>query len=460
MQVTFHGATETVTGSRHLVEANGRRVLVDCGLFQGVKRLRTMNWEPFPVDPTTIDAVVLTHAHIDHSGFLPGLVRGGFGGPIYCTSSSASLASILLPDSAHLQEEEARYANKRRSSKHDPALPLFTQADAELALDRFRIVEFDTDFSPVDGISARFGRAGHILGAAWVRIDDGDRSVLFSGDLGRDDDLLMMPPTPPPDADHVVIESTYGDRAHPASDPIGEMERIVNDTIDRRGIVLIPVFAVGRAQTILHILATLRAQGRIPSVPTYLNSPMAIDATEMFIAARGDHLLTDAQVEAMCDGVEFVRDVEASKELTARRDPMIVLSASGMITGGRVLHHVNQVGPDRRNTIVLAGYQATGTRGATLAGGGRILRIYGDDVPIRAQVEQIDSLSAHADADGLLRWLGSMATPPSAVSVVHGEAGAADVMRRRIGHELDLPASVPGMGDSVVVASARPRATD
>jgi len=460
MQVTFHGATETVTGSRHLVEADGRRILVDCGLFQGVKRLRVKNWDPFPVDPTTIDAVVLTHAHIDHSGYLPGLVRAGFGGPIFCTPSTASLASILLPDSAHLQEEEARYANKRRSSKHDPALPLFTQDDAARALDQFVVVDFDTDFAPVDGLTARFGRAGHILGAAWVRVDDGERSVLFSGDLGRDDDLLMMPPAPPLDADHVVIESTYGDRTHPDQDPVAEIERVVNDTIDRRGIVLIPVFAVGRAQMVLHILATLRSEGRIPLVPTYLNSPMAINATEMFISARGDHRLTDEQIAEMCDGVEFVRDVEASKELTARRDPMIVLSASGMITGGRVLHHVEQVGPDRRNTIVLAGYQATGTRGATLADGGRILRIYGDDVPIRAHVERIGSLSAHADADGLLRWLGSMATPPSAVSVVHGEAGAADTLRRRIGHELDLPASVPGMGDSVVVTSARPRTTD
>lgn len=460
MQVTFHGATETVTGSRHLVEANGRRVLVDCGLFQGVKRLRVKNWDPFPVDPSTIDAVVLTHAHIDHSGYLPGLVRAGFDGPILCTPSSASLASILLPDSAHLQEEEARYANKRCSSKHDPALPLFNQDDADRALDQFVVVDFDTDFAPVEGLTARFGRAGHILGAAWVRLDDGDRSVLFSGDLGRDDDLLMMPPAVPIDADHVVIESTYGDRTHPDQDPVAEIERIVNDTIDRRGIVLIPVFAVGRAQMVLHILATLRSEGRIPLVPTFLNSPMAINATEMFISARGDHRLTDEQIAEMCDGVEFVRDVEASKELTARRDPMIVLSASGMITGGRVLHHVEQVGPDRRNTIVLAGYQATGTRGATLADGGRILRIYGDDVPIRAHVERIDSLSAHADADGLLRWLGSMATPPSAVSVVHGEAGAADTLRRRIGHELDLPASVPGMGDSVVVTSARPRTTD
>lgn len=455
MQVTFHGAAETVTGSRHLVESGGRRVLVDCGLFQGVKRLRELNWAPFPVDPSSIDAVVLTHAHIDHSGFLPGLVRAGFAGPVWCTPSTAALSGILLPDSAFLQEEEARFANKRRSSRHHPALPLFTQDDAFAALDRFRTVDFDTDFEPTPGMTARFGRAGHILGASWVRIDDGRRSVLFSGDLGRDDDLLMTPPAPPPAADHVVIESTYGDRTHPDQDPVAELEKIVCGTIERHGIVLVPVFAVGRAQTILHILATLRREGRIPPVPVYLNSPMAIDATELFVSAPREHRLTDEQLTDMCRDVEFVRDVEASKELTRLRDPMIVLSASGMLTGGRVLHHLLQVAPERRNTIVLAGYQATGTRGDALANGATTLRVYGEDVPVRAHIAHIDSLSAHADADGLLRWLGSAPMPPSAVSVVHGEAGAADTLRRRIGHELDLPASVPGMGDSVIVTSGR-----
>ncbi len=455
MQITFHGAAETVTGSRFVVESGGRRILVDCGLFQGVKRLRQMNWSPFPIDPASIDSVVLTHAHIDHSGYLPAFVRDGFTGPVWCTPSTAALSQILLPDSAYLQEEEARFANKRRSTRHHPALPLFTQDDAWTALDRFRTVDFDTDFEPAPGLSARFGRAGHILGAAWVRVDDGRRSALFSGDLGRDDDLVMNPPTLPPAADHVVIESTYGDRTHPEQDPVAVLESVVRSTIERRGIVLVPVFAVGRAQTILHVLATLRREGRIPSVPVYLNSPMAIDATELFLAAPREHRLDDAQLQELCRDVEFVRDVEASKELTRRHDPMIVLSASGMLTGGRVLHHLAQVAPDRRNTIVLAGYQATGTRGESIANGAPTVRVFGEDVPIRAHVARIDSLSAHADADGLLAWLGSAPTSPSAVSVVHGEAGAADTLRRRISNELDLPASVPGLGDSVIVTSGR-----
>ena len=455
MQVTFLGAAETVTGSRFVVESGGRRVLVDCGLFQGVKRLREMNWAPFPVDPSTIDAVLLTHAHIDHSGYLPGFVRDGFEGRVWCSHSTLSLARILLPDSAYLQEEEARFANKRRSSRHHPALPLFTQDDAQVALERFTPVDFDTDIEPAPGITARFGRAGHILGASWVRVDDGRRSVLFSGDLGRDDDLLMTPPSPPPAADHVVIESTYGDRRHPHEDATARLEQIVTTTIERRGIVLIPVFAVGRAQTILHILATLRREGRIPSVPVYLNSPMAINATELFLDAPREHRLTDAQLRELGRDVEFVRDVEASKELTRRDDPMIILSASGMITGGRVLHHLVQVAPERRNTIVLAGYQATGTRGESIANGASTVRVFGEDVPIRAHVERIDSLSAHADADGLLAWLAAAPSPPSAVSVVHGEAGAADTLRRRISHELDLPASVPAIGDTVIVTSGR-----
>ena len=456
MRIAFLGAAETVTGSRFLVETDRARVLVDCGLFQGRKRLREQNWDRFPVDPASIDAVVLTHAHIDHSGYVPRLVRDGFRGRVWCTSLTADLAEILLPDTAHLQEEDARFANRRKSSRHDPALPLFTQADAERALERFRPRPMGDGFEPAPGVEVRFSPAGHILGAASAWLGDGERSVLFSGDLGRSDDPVMRPPAPPPAADHVVVESTYGDRHHPDEDPLDVLDDVINRTIRRRGIVLIPVFAVGRAQTILHLLARLRADGRIPDVPTYLNSPMAVTATELFLRARGEHRLTAAEATAMSDGVELVRTVDESKRLTARRGPMIVLSASGMLTGGRVLHHLFQVAPDHRNTIVLAGFQAPGTRGETLLQGASTLRVFGDDLPVRAQVVHLDSLSAHADADELLAWLAAAPVPPHAVSVVHGEPAAAETLRRRIRHELGWAASVPAQGDDVVVVGRMP----
>lgn len=451
MDITFWGAAETVTGSRFVVDTGGRRVLVDCGLFQGVKRLREQNWDPFPVDPRSIDAVVLTHAHIDHSGYLPALVRDGFGGEIWCTASTAALARILLPDAAHLQEEDARYANKRRSSKHHPALPLFTQADADRALERIRTRAFGSAFHPAAGVEARFSPAGHILGAASVWMGDGERSVVFSGDLGRSDDLVMCPPAAPPAADHIVIESTYGNRRHSGEDPYDVMADVVNRTVGRGGIVLVPVFAVGRAQTILHVLARLRRDGRIPEVPTFLNSPMAVRATEVFLAATDEHRLDEFDLDELCDNVEFVRTVDASKQLTAKRGPMIVLAASGMLAGGRVLHHLFQVAPHGQNTIVLTGFQAAGTRGEALLGGADSLRVFGEDVRVRADVVSIDSFSAHADADELVAWLGSAPHPPAQVSVVHGEAGAADALRRRIGLELGWPASVPAQGQSVDV---------
>jgi metallo-beta-lactamase family protein len=456
MRITFWGAAETVTGSRFVVETGSSRVLVDCGLFQGLKRLRELNWARFPVDPASIDAVVVTHAHVDHTGYLPGLVRNGYRGDIWCTPSTAALADILLPDTAHLQEEEARIANRRRSSRHHPALPLFTQDDAEAALEQLRTHPIGTPFEPAPGVEARFSSAGHILGAASAWLSDGSRSVLFSGDLGRDDDPIMRPPDPPPAADHIVVESTYGNRVHPAEDPSDALAEVVTSTAARGGIVLIPVFAVGRAQMVLHLLARLRGEGRIPALPTFLNSPMAVDATELFLMSDGEHRLDRREIAEMCRGVELVRSVEDSKALTTRGGPMIVLSASGMLAGGRVLHHLIQAAPDRRNTIVLAGFQAAGTRGEALMNGASTLRVFGEDVPVRARVVQLDSLSAHADADGLMAWLASTPNPPAAVSVVHGEASAAETMRRRIQHELGWSARVPAMGESVEVAAAAP----
>lgn len=452
MTITFWGAAETVTGSRFVVDAGGHRVLVDCGLFQGLKRLREQNWARFPVDPSTIDAVVLTHAHIDHSGFLPALVRDGFRGDIWCSPATAALARILLIDSAHLHEEDARYANRRRSSRHDPALPLYTTADAERSLHHLRAVPFGERFSPVAAMSATLTPVGHILGAASVHIAASGTSVSFTGDVGRPDDPIMRPPARLPAADHVVTESTYGNRSHGTADPLDELADVVTRTVRRGGTVVVPVFAVGRAQAMLHLLAELRVTGRIPDVPTYLNSPMAIDATELFVRFRGEHRLTDEQVRRMCDGVRFVRTVEESKRLTSSRGPMIVLAGSGMATGGRVLHHLETAAPDHRNTILFTGFQSAGTRGEAMVNGARQIKLFGSIVPVRARVELLETMSAHADADELLAWLRATQPPPAGVSVVHGEAAAADALRRRLRDELGWEASVPMQGDSVAVA--------
>lgn len=455
LAITFHGAAQTVTGSRFLVEHRGRRLLVDCGVFQGLKELRQRNWRPFPVDPASIDAVVLTHAHIDHSGYLPALVRDGFRGDIWCTPATAELARILLLDSAHLHEEDARMANRRRSSRHEPALPLYTTADAERAISHLQPAPFGVAFTPAHGLTASFSRVGHILGAAAVHLDSGGTSISFTGDVGRRADPIMLEPDPLPAADHVVTESTYGNRLHAAEDPADALAEIVNRTAKRGGIVLVPVFAVGRAQTILHLLAELRRAGRIPDLPTYLNSPMAINATELFCEHKDEHRLTDEQCRAMCDGVTFVRSADESRELTGRRGPMIVLAGSGMATDGRILYHLEASAGDHRNSIVLAGFQAAGTRGEALANGARDVKIFGKYVPVRAKVARIDSLSAHADADELVTWLARTDRAPRAVSIVHGEPSAADTLRRRLSDELGWSASVAHDGERVVVPDGR-----
>lgn len=456
VRITFHGAAGTVTGSRFLVEHAGRRLLVDCGVFQGLKELRERNWQPFPIDPASIDAVVLTHAHIDHSGYLPALVRDGFRGDIWCTPPTAALARILLLDSAHLHEEDARVANRRHSSRHHPALPLYTTADAEAALTQLQPAPFGQPFSLVGSITASFSRVGHILGAAAVHLDAGNATVSFTGDVGRPGDPILLDPEPLPAADHIVTESTYGNRLHGTEDPADVLADIVTRTAKRGGTIIIPAFAVGRAQTLLHILSDLRRAERIPDLPTFLNSPMAIDATELFCEHPGEHRLTDEQCRQMCDDVTFVRSVEDSKELTRRRGPMIVLAGSGMATGGRILHHLETVAPDRRNTIVLAGFQAAGTRGEALASGARDIKVFGRYVPVRARVERIDSLSAHADADQLITWLGTAGHAPAAASVVHGEPAAADALRRRIRDELGWDAAVARDHQTVTVRSENP----
>jgi metallo-beta-lactamase family protein len=417
-------------------------VLVDCGLFQGLKLLRRRNWSPPPVAPESLDAVLLTHAHIDHSGYLPALVKAGFSGPVHCTPPTRSLCGILLPDSGHLNEEDAQYANRKRFSKHAPALPLYTEEDARDAVERLRSTPFGAELH-VGDLTARFVPAGHILGAASVALRDAETSVLFSGDLGRSDDLLMRPPEPPGEPDFVVMESTYGDREHDDADPVAAIADVLQRTAARGGTLLIPSFAVGRAQTLLLCLHEAFERGLAPRVPVYVNSPMATDVTELYQHFADYHRLSRDACSAVCDVAEFVRGVDESKALAARRGPLVVISASGMATGGRVLHHLRALAPDRRNAILLPGYQAAGTRGASLAAGAESVKLHGAWVPVRAEVSQLDLLSAHADRDDLVRWLGSTRKRPRGVFLVHGEPTASDSLRReiekRLGHEPHIP---------------------
>ncbi len=442
MQLTFLGAAGTVTGSRALLEAGGTRVFVDCGLFQGVKARRNLNWRAFDVDPAALDAVLLSHAHIDHSGLLPALVRDGFAGPIFATAATADLCGILLPDAAHIQEEDAAYANRKGFTRHRPALPLYTQADAEKALQQLRVVSFDEDVA-VGEASFRMRRAGHILGAASVEVSHGGRRVLFSGDLGRADDLLMPPPEPPGAPDYLVIESTYGDRNHPTDDPIETLAGVLRDTLERKGTLLVPSFAVGRTQTLLYALHEIFRQGLAPRVPVYVNSPMATSATALFLGHPRDHRLEGKQCEDVFGVAHFVRSVDESRELAERREPMVILSASGMATGGRVLHHLKSLAPDPRNTILLPGFQSPGTRGDALARGAESIRLHGIRVPVRARVRQLDIFSAHADQRGLLEWIGSCERPPRRVFVNHGEPVPADTIRQLTEERFGFPARVP-----------------
>lgn len=436
MKLQFLGATDTVTGSKYLIEHRGQRLLLDCGLFQGYKPLRLRNWEPLPVAASDIDAVVLTHAHIDHSGYLPLLARSGFKGPVYCTEPTAELCRILLPDCGHLLEEEAEFNNRHGTSKHRPALPLYTRDDAERCLRQLRPVNTHTAWEPLPGLQARLWHSGHMPGSSFVRLDDGQRSILFSGDLGRPHDLVLKPPEVPDAADYLVIESTYGDREHLDSDPLQQLADVINRTSARGGVVVIPSFAVGRAQALLYAIHQLKTRGQIHNLPVYLNSPMAARATEVYLRHPQLLRLSRQECEAMVRGTTFVETPDESRALNARKGPMVIVAASGMATGGRVLHHLKAFAPDKRNTILLAGYQAGGTRGAALAAGADHIRIFGEDVPVHAEIARLDQLSAHADASEIMDWLRGLARAPRTTFITHGEPAAADALRRRIGKEL------------------------
>ncbi|TLP98628.1 MBL fold metallo-hydrolase [Nesterenkonia salmonea] len=443
LTLTSLGGAGTVTGSKHLLEHDGSRILIDCGLFQGQKNLRELNWKPLPVEAPSIDAVILTHAHLDHTGYLPRLIREGFTGPIICTEATRDVAELILTDSAWLQEQEAAFLNRIKKSKHSPALPLYDSRDAQRALDAFITYPFNEPLQTPKGATVQFRRAGHILGAATVDIHWGDRRIVFSGDLGRYGDPVMIDPAPVREADYVVIESTYGDRLHDASHTAETLADVVERTIRRGGTVLIPSFAVGRAQTLLYHLWSLRRSGRLPAVPIYLDSPMAINASDLLHAHPHDHRLDPQTCEAVCNIATYTRDPEESKRISRNSEPKIVISASGMATGGRILHHLKAFGPDEPNTILLAGFQAAGTRGRALLEGAHDLKIHGDWIPIKAEVANLPGLSAHADAAELMRWLSGFRQAPEKVFIVHGEPQAADTFRARIDRDLAWQAVVP-----------------
>lgn len=443
MHLQFLGATDTVTGSKYLLRGESSSVLIDCGLFQGYKELRLRNWSPLPLPPASIDAVILTHAHLDHSGYLPLLARQGFRGEVFCTSATYELCRILLADSGHLLEEEAEYLNRHGIGKHAPALPLYTREDAVRCLKLFKPVESGSRWQPADGLNATFSPSGHMPGSSFVRLDDGRRSILFSGDIGRPHDLLLKPPARMEGADYLVVESTYGDRLHERSDVLPQLADVINRTAARGGVVVIPAFAVGRAQALMYCIHLLKAKGAIRDLPVYLNSPMAASATQVFRHHLDELRITPAESEAMARGVQVVETAEESQRLNALHGPMVIIAASGMATGGRVVHHLKAFAPDRRNTILFAGYQAGGTRGASIAGGASAVRIHGQDVPVRAEVAVLDSLSAHADGAEIVEWLRGFSAAPRQTFITHGEPAAADAMRQRIERELHWSCHVP-----------------
>ncbi|QKI73190.1 MBL fold metallo-hydrolase RNA specificity domain-containing protein [Achromobacter xylosoxidans] len=449
----FLGAAGTVTGSRHLLEIGGRRILLDCGLFQGVKPLRLRNWAPFQVPPADIDAVVLSHAHLDHSGYLPRLVRDGFRGPVHCSHATLDLCRLLLLDSAHLQEADADYLNRHNLSSHKPALPLYTVADAQRAIATLHPYAFDSTIELPGGCRARLHRAGHILGAAIVELEYPGGRLVFSGDLGRYGDPLMLEPRSIAQADYLVIESTYGNRVHGKESALEALQTIIMRTVRRGGTVVIPSFAVGRAQSLLFHLWQLKQAGRIPGdLPIFLDSPMASGAVDVYLRHLADQRLTRAEARAAFGVATCVTEVEQSKALDASPMPKIIVSASGMATGGRVIHHLKRYLPDPRNAVLFAGFQAMGTRGAAMLDGAPSVKIHGNYIPVRAEVDNLSMLSAHADADEILRWLGGFERPPRETFIVHGEPGAADALRLRIKDELGWRCRAMEQNDSVALA--------
>lgn len=455
--LTPFGAARTVTGSRHLLEGASSRVLLDCGLFQGTRELRERNWAPSGIDPAHLDAVVITHAHLDHCGYLPRLLGEGYRGPAFVTYDTGKLMGVVLPDSGRLLEEEAGWANKAGYSRHHPALPLYTEDDAWAALDLLRPCAFDETVRVAEGISATFRPAGHILGSAVTRVEIDGVPVVFSGDLGRPSHPFLVPPTPVGDAEWVVVESTYGDRAHTSEDEVEALADVIDRTVARGGVVVIPAFAVDRTEVLLYHLHRLDRAGRLPDVPIYVDSPMALDGLRIYRSAIDDgaddvRAELRGRVEILdIDTLSESRDTESSKRISRHAGPAVVIAGAGMATGGRVVHHLKQLLPDPRNSVAIVGFQAEGTRGRQLLEGATSVKIHGQYVRVRAEVCDLTGFSVHADRDELLAWLGTATREPQGVFVVHGEEQAAMALREAIETELDWTAVVPRHGERLTL---------
>lgn len=443
MEIQFLGATRTVTGSKYLVQTEQMKVLVDCGLFQGYKELRLRNWAPLPIKPQEINHILLTHAHIDHSGYIPLLVKNGFCGKIICTEATYDLCKILLPDSGYLQEEEAFYANKKGSSKHHPALPLYTKKDAELSLNYFHPVDLNKPFKIHDDFYASFHCAGHILGASFIQIRHHDVSLLFSGDLGRAEDPLLNPPQEPLESNYLVVESTYGNRLHDTTNPEKQLGEIINRTVKRSGTLLIPAFAVGRTQSLLYYIQQLKSKNIIADIPVFVDSPMATNATEIFSHHAKENRLTTQQCAKVFGVAQYVRSTEESIALNQQKMPMILISASGMATGGRVVHHIRNLAPDPKNTILFSGFQAGGTRGDRMVRGEKEIKIFGQMIPVRAEVIQMENTSAHADYAEILTWLAHLKNAPRKIFITHGENESAESLKIKIEQKFHWNCAIP-----------------
>jgi metallo-beta-lactamase family protein len=459
--ITFYGAARTVTGSKYLLEADGARVLVDCGLFQGLKELRERNWAPTPFDVKSLDAVVLTHAHLDHVGYLPRIVKQGYDRKVHSTLASKELAEIILLDSAKCQEYDAAYANRKGFSKHQPALPLYDGADVERTMRLFRIQPRGEWFSPAKPIWMRYHDAGHLLGSTMIEVEIRDRPeplrVLFSGDVGRYRGPLYHDPAPPPECDYLVCESTYGDRDHPDVEILDALADVVHRSVKRGGVMLTAAFAVGRAQQLMYLLQVLKLQDRIPDLPIFLDSPMACDATAVYREHSEDHDLSEAALDPAHPAlagrkVILARTTAESKAINRTTGPAIIISSSGMMTGGRIVHHLRQRLPDSRNTIVLGGYMAVGTRGRLIQDGAKFLRMFGEEIPVRAAVETVSGLSGHADRGDLLRWLAQLPHPPERTFLTHGEPEAADELAEELRTTRRWQVHCPVLGETAELA--------
>jgi len=457
-QLTFFGANGTVTGSRFLLNAEKIKLLIDCGLFQGLKQDRLKNWEPFPIPPAEIDRVLLTHAHLDHTGYLPRFIKQGFTGKVHCTWSTFDLCRIMLRDSGHLQEEDAFWANKKKFSKHEPALPLYTVKDAENSLKYFDPVFYGQDLFVTDSLRVKFRDAGHILGSSFVDIKNTSnkriRKILFSGDLGRPSRPILRDPVPVFEVDYLVLESTYGDRLHDSKPPEEELARIINESVKRGGSLVIPSFAVGRTQELLFCIRELEEQGKIPLLPVYVDSPMAIDATIVFEKRKADYDMESKVLELegkhilKTRQIKFCRSTEESKQLDEQKNPGIIISASGMVEGGRILHHLAHRLPHPQNTVLFIGFQAAGTRGRTIAEGNPTVKIHGQQIPIRAKIENISGFSAHADYNEILAWLMGFNRPPFRTFIVHGEPEAAEALAEKIISKFGWDVVIPKFKES------------